>query len=50
MVEVCTGCHGNRMAILPSLGGRRIVRKGFKEVAPKLSLKDRINQRVGGGP
>lgn len=50
MVEVCTGYHGNRMAILLSLGGRRIVRKGFMEMARKLSLKDRINQRVGGGP
>lgn len=49
MVEVSIGYHQNRMEILLSLGEKRIVRKGFMEVAFKLSLRDRINQRVGGG-
>lgn len=51
MVEVYIGYHRNKMEILPSLGGKWacIVRKGFLEVDPKLRLKDRINQRVGGG-
>lgn len=37
--------HGSRAEISPSVGGRRTT--SVLEVAPKLSLTDRMNQRAG---